>query len=63
MEVYRKLQGILNKLTPQKFQTLAEQALKLKINTEERLSRCVEMVLNNVSSDELRGEGKEDCHN
>ena len=50
IELYRKFQGILNKLTPQKFQTLAEQALKLEINTEERLSGCVEMVFYNVSS-------------
>ena len=45
-----KFQGILNKLTPQKFQALAEQVLRLEINTEERLTRCVEMVFYNVNS-------------
>ena len=48
-ELYRKLQGILNKLTPQKFQTLAEQALLLEINTEERLKGVVDKILTNVS--------------
>ena len=47
-ELYHKFQGILNKLTPQKFQALAEQALKLEINTEERLSRCIDKVYSNV---------------
>ena len=50
-ELYRKFQGILNKLTPQKFHTLAKQALKLEINTEVRLSGCVAMVFYNVSSE------------
>ena len=40
----RKLQGILNKLTPQKFQTLAEQALKLKIDSEQRLKGCTDKI-------------------
>ena len=48
-ELYRKFQGILNKLTPQKFQSLAEQALKLEINTEERLSRCIDKIFTKVS--------------
>ena len=49
MELYRKLQGILNKLTPQKFPTLAEQALMLKINTEERLKGVIDKIFTNVS--------------
>lgn len=48
-ELYRKFQGILNKLTPQKFQSLAEQALKLDINTEERLSGCIDKIFTKVS--------------
>ena len=48
-ELYHKFQGILNKLTPQKFQALAEQVLMLKINTEERLSGCVDMIFSKVS--------------
>ena len=49
--LYHKLQGILNKLTPQKFSTLSDQALQLEINTEERLRECAEMVLNNVGKE------------
>ena len=41
-EVFRKLQGILNKLTPQKFNKLADMTLQLKINTEERLRGVVD---------------------
>ena len=48
-EVYRKFQEILNKLTPQKFQTLAEQALELPIDTEERLEGVVDKVYTMVS--------------
>ena len=47
-ELYRKFQGILNKLTPQKFQSLAEQALKLEINTGERLSGCIDKIFTKV---------------
>ncbi len=43
-KIYRKFQGILNKLTPQKFQALAEQALKLEINTEERLRGVIDKI-------------------
>ena len=44
-ELYRKFQGILNKLTPTKFQALAEQALLLNINSRDRLSGCTDRVL------------------
>ena len=47
-ELYRKFQGILNKLTPQKFQSLAEQALMLEINTEERLKGVVGVIFTKV---------------
>ena len=46
--LYRKFQGILNKLTPQKFQTLAEQALKLKIDSEQKLNGCADRIIANV---------------
>ena len=46
--LYREFQGILNKLTPQKFQTLAEQALKLKIDSEQRLRGCIDKIFNVV---------------
>ena len=49
-ELYRKFQGILNKLTPQKFQALAEQALKLEITSEERLSGCIDKIFTKVIS-------------
>ena len=47
-DLYRKFQGIINDLTPQKFQSLAKQALKLNISTEERLSGCVNMIFMKV---------------
>ena len=46
--LFRKLQGILNKLTPQKFQTLAEQALKLKIDSQQKLNGCADRIIANV---------------
>ena len=48
VELYRKFQGILNKLTPQKFQSLAEQALQLNICTEERLQGCIDKIFTKV---------------
>lgn len=47
-ELYRKFQAILNKLTPQKFKSLAEQALQLDINTEERLGGCIDKIFTKV---------------
>jgi translation initiation factor 4G len=47
-DLFRKLQGILNKLTPQKFQTLAEQALMLKIDSERLIKGCIEKIFNVV---------------
>ena len=47
-ELYRKFQSILNKLTPQKFQSLAEQALKLEINSEERLKGAIDKIFTKV---------------
>lgn len=47
-ELYRKFQAILNKLTPQKFQALAEQALKLEINSEERLKGVIDKIFTKV---------------
>ncbi len=50
VEIYRKFRGILNKLTPQKFQTLAEQVLMLDINTEEVLFVIVNMLHKKVNA-------------
>ncbi|XP_078614814.1 uncharacterized protein LOC144883967 isoform X8 [Branchiostoma floridae x Branchiostoma japonicum] len=44
MEVFEKMQGILNKLTPQNFQTLCQQVLDLDIVTEERLKGVIDLV-------------------
>ena len=49
-DLYHKFQGILDKLTPRKFQALAEQSLKLEINTEERLSGCVDKIFTKVTN-------------
>eukprot|EP00731_Ephydatia_muelleri_P015444 Em0008g1164a len=43
-EVFRKFQSILNKLTPQKFQKLADATLQLNINTEERLKGVIDKI-------------------
>ncbi|XP_078614815.1 eukaryotic translation initiation factor 4 gamma 3-like isoform X9 [Branchiostoma floridae x Branchiostoma japonicum] len=43
-EVFEKMQGILNKLTPQNFQTLCQQVLDLDIVTEERLKGVIDLV-------------------
>eukprot|EP00731_Ephydatia_muelleri_P015427 Em0008g1147a len=43
-EVFHKFQSILNKLTPQKFQKLADATLQLKINTEERLKGVIDKI-------------------
>lgn len=45
----RAFQGILNKITPQNFQVLAEKALWLDINTEKRLIDCTEKIIQLVS--------------
>ena len=49
--LFCKLQGILNKLTPQKFQTLAEQALVLKINSQQKLDGCADRIIAHVYND------------
>ena len=47
-EIFRKFQGILNKLTPQKFKDLAEQALILPISNPERLKGCIDKIFTKV---------------
>lgn len=47
--LFCKFQGILNKLTEQRFQALAEQALQLEINTLERLRGCINKIFSSVS--------------
>jgi translation initiation factor 4G len=47
-ELFRKFQGILNRLSPQRFQNQAEQALQLKIDDEERLKGCIDKIFTKV---------------
>ena len=44
--MFRKFVGILNKLTPQKFETFANQALQMPIDSEERLQGCIHIIMN-----------------
>ncbi|XP_033113712.1 eukaryotic translation initiation factor 4 gamma 3-like isoform X2 [Anneissia japonica] len=50
-DVNRKFTGILNKLTPQNFQKLTNQALELQINTEERLKGVIDLVFEKALSE------------
>ncbi|XP_076320360.1 eukaryotic translation initiation factor 4 gamma 3-like [Tachypleus tridentatus] len=43
-ELYRRLKGILNKLTPQMFQTLVGKIFDLQIDTEDRLIGVIDLV-------------------
>ncbi|XP_068754238.1 eukaryotic translation initiation factor 4 gamma 1-like isoform X2 [Montipora capricornis] len=43
-ELYRKVRSILNKLTPQKFQTLTQQISELEIDTLERLEGASDLI-------------------
>ena len=47
-ELSKKARGILNKLTPQRFDTLVDQFDKLEIDTEEKLKLCMELVFEKV---------------
>lgn len=43
-EVLKQLRSILNKLTPQKFQSLIQQVKELKIDTEDRLKGAIDLI-------------------
>lgn len=43
-ELYKKVRGVLNKLTPQKFETLLSQIKSLHIDTVERLQGVIDLV-------------------
>ncbi|KAJ8985507.1 hypothetical protein NQ317_015051 [Molorchus minor] len=43
-ELYKKVRGVLNKLTPQKFDTLLSQIKSLQIDTAERLQGVIDLV-------------------
>lgn len=42
------MRSILNKLTPQKFQTLVKQVSEMEINTEERLKGVTDLIFEKV---------------
>ncbi|CAG2119608.1 unnamed protein product, partial [Medioppia subpectinata] len=44
LELLKKIRGILNKLTPQKYDDLSKQILSFKIDTEDRLKRVLDLV-------------------
>lgn len=43
-ELYKKFRGILNKLTPQKFDTLLDRVKTLEINNQKRLEGVIDLV-------------------
>ena len=46
--LYKKFRGILNKLTPEKFDTLLVKVHQLTIDTEERLEGCIAIIFEKV---------------
>ena len=47
-DLYKKVRGVLNKLTPQKFNTLVSQVQALPIDTIERLQGVINLVFEKV---------------
>jgi hypothetical protein len=47
-ELYKKVRGVLNKLTPQKFSTLVSQVQALPIDNNERLQGVINLVFEKV---------------
>ena len=43
-DLYGKVRGILNEITPQNFQTLTQEILDLKIDTLEKLNGLVDLI-------------------
>ncbi len=43
-EIFKKVRSIVNKLTPQKFQTLVQQVLDLEINSEVQLKGVIDII-------------------
>lgn len=46
--LYKRVRSVLNKLTPQKFNTLVEQVRALNIDTPERLQGVINLVFEKV---------------
>ena len=47
-DLYKQVRAVLNKLTPQKFGTLIQQIMALKIDTEERLKGTIDLIFEKV---------------
>jgi translation initiation factor 4G len=47
-DLYKKVRGVLNKLTPQKFSTLVSQVQALPIDNNERLQGVINLVFEKV---------------
>ncbi len=47
-ELFRKARGILNKLTPEKFNRLVEQMKALEINTTDKLRGVIDIIFEKV---------------
>lgn len=46
--LYKRVRSVLNKLTPQKFNTLIDQVRSLTIDTQERLQGVINLVFEKV---------------
>ena len=61
-EILRKVRSILNKLTPQKFQTLTQQIIDLEINTQERLEGAIDLIFEKVDFVNILFSYQSQCH-
>ncbi len=50
-ELFRRVQRVLNKLTPQTFQPLMRQVTELTIDTEERLKGVIDLIFEKAISE------------
>lgn len=50
LQVVKAMRGILNKLTPEKFDKLVDSVKVLPINTTERLSAVIDLIFEKVRS-------------
>lgn len=50
-DLFKRVCGILNKLTPQKFQQLMKQVMELTIDTEERLKGVIDLIFEKAISE------------
>jgi hypothetical protein len=60
-ELYKKVRGVLNKLTPQKFGTLVSQVQALPIDSNERLQGVINLVFEKVRRLTVCGAVKHKC--